>query len=140
MSGIEVIGLVLATIPLFISASEHYSDMQNLGKKFKHKRRTLENEVTRLGTDLAILQMSLQSFVADMRLDTVLKIKLTSDPGSGDWKRKDVQKEVASKLGHATAFFVGLMQRISEGLLSELQADRTLRIKCQGKVRKNTGI
>ena len=135
MSGFEVIGVVLATIPLFISASEHYSDVRKSVEKIKHKRRTLEKYLTSLGTELVILQLRLQNLIADMNLDTALKAKLASNAGSEDWKCSEVQKEIAVKFGDATMFFMGLMQRISEGLLGELQKDDILQLSCRGKVR-----
>ena len=76
MSGIEVAGLVLAVIPLFISVAEHYRDGLDAVDKIWQKERVLQQYLGELETQQSYLIMGLQGLLADVDLDYKIKESL----------------------------------------------------------------
>jgi hypothetical protein len=65
ISGVETVGLVLAVIPLLISAFEHYNDTRGALRKFLHKKQYIRRVIEALDE---------QRVLIESELDHVLKL------------------------------------------------------------------
>ena len=133
MSGIEVAGLVLAVIPLFISAAEHYRERLDAGRRCWNKDRILRQYRVELEFQRVYLVLNLKALLVDIDLDFAVKEALIGasdrDPESSKsipalnevWEQSYVQKKLVERLGEAYDSFVSVLQRVSQALLVQIK-------------------
>ena len=131
MSGIEVVGLVLAVIPLFISAAEHYRDVKDTAHRFVDKDLLLQMYREDLISQQAYLILNLRSLLVDVDLDDADKDALLGhlSSESGDnkpalsdlWEQSQMREELIDRFGVGYKPFVILMQRLSKTLMSQIK-------------------
>jgi hypothetical protein len=83
MSGFEIAGIILATIPLFIAAAEHYCDGLSAYDRLRNNDRILQDYILDLGIQASLLETILKGFVADIDVDLSVKRALLESP-AGD--------------------------------------------------------
>ena len=69
MSEVEVVGLLLAVIPLFISAAEHYREGLDAGKRCWNKERVLRQYRVELEFQRVYLVLNLKALLVDVDLE-----------------------------------------------------------------------
>ena len=139
MSGIEVVGLLLAVIPLFISAAEHYRQGLDAGKRCWNKDRVLRQYRVELEFQRVYLLLNLKALLVDVDLDFNEKEALigasetesqslskTVPALSEVWERPHVKAKLVQRLGEAHDSFVSLLQRVSQALLSQIAKHEAL--------------
>ena len=126
MSGIETAGLVLAAIPLFIAAAEHYRDGLGTIHKFFRKERILELYIDELNLQDTYPRLHLQRLLGDTEISAAVQEKLASDPAGPEWQRADVKKELEGNLGRAYEPFTRILERMTTVLVGQIKKDDTL--------------
>ncbi|KAL6721811.1 hypothetical protein ACLMJK_000916 [Lecanora helva] len=135
MSGIEVAGVLLAVIPFFISAAEHYREGLDAGKRCWNKDRILRQYRVELEFQRVYLVLNLKALLVDVDLDFAVKEALLggseADPESSKttyvpalnevWERPSVKAELVKRLGEAHGSFVSLLQRVSQALIGQIK-------------------
>ena len=131
MSGIEVAGLVLAVIPLFISAAEHYRDGLDAVDRLWQKERVLQHYLEELETQQSYLIMGLQRLLADVDLDYMTKESLIGDMSidftdstlacNEVWEQPQIRRKLEQKFRDGYKPFVFLMQRLAQTLLGQIK-------------------
>lgn len=147
MSGIEVAGIILAVIPLFISAAEHYRAGLDTGKRCWNKDRILLQYREELEFQRTYLILNLKAMLVDVDLEIVEKealIGVTDTdiessrpvPALNDvWEQPHVKKKLISRLGEAHDSFVSLLQSSSQALLLQVEKHEACRDTQNIKVR-----
>ena len=131
MSGIECVGLLLAVIPLFIPAAEHYREGLNTIDRFRKKDRILQKYLEELGCQQTYLIMGLESLLADVDLDYTIKAQLIGDTSSeldrfqhalsDVWHQAIVRDKLTERFGEGYKPFVYIMQNLSKTLTSQVK-------------------
>lgn len=116
VTGVETAGLVLAAIPLIISALEHYDDFAAPTKAFIHWRRHLrrlmqELYVIRASYDQAI-HLLLKPFAGLADQTTMIE-----DPRSELWIEGDIADNLRDRLGLVYRPFILTVDEVSEILV-----------------------
>ena len=97
MSGLEVVGVVLGSIPLVISALEHYGHGLSTLQRWRKYERELKSLIRNLGTE----QVKLQN-VCEKLLDGLVspsKIEAMINHPFGDmWKEEDTRRKIRVRL------------------------------------------
>ena len=131
MSEIEVAGLVLAVIPLFISAAEHYRDGLDAVDKIWQKERILQQYLEELETQQSYLIMGLQGLLVEVDLDYKIKESLVGNTAtdlnestlaySEAWEQPHVRQKLEQRFRGGYKPFVFLMQRLTQTLLRQIK-------------------
>ena len=97
MSGFEVAGIILGSIPLVISTLEHYKNGISMIQRYKRYERELQRLIRNLATEKAKLQnvceKLLDGIIPPSRIDDMVE-----NPGGDLWVRDDTQKAIRTRL------------------------------------------
>ncbi|MCJ1316945.1 hypothetical protein MMC15_002266 [Xylographa vitiligo] len=126
MSGFEVVGVVLAVIPLFISAAEHYRDGLGSIDRFWNKERILRKYIEDLYIQQTLLRQTLQGVLVDVDIDASIKSALLEEPASNAWQKAFVQQKIAERLGPVHEAFMILLKRLDHALIGQLKRSSKL--------------
>ena len=126
MSGFEVVGVVLAVIPLFISAAEHYRDGLGSIDRFWNKERILRKYIEDLYIQQTLLRQTLQGVLVDVDIDASIKSALLEEPASNAWQKAFVQQKIAERLGPVHGAFMILLERLDHALIGQLKRSSKL--------------
>jgi hypothetical protein len=137
LSGVEIAGLVLGSLPLLISAVEHYNDGLHPIKIFFQKQYELDRFYRALDEQKTFLRLSLiELFGADLSALTEEQIEALQDD-SNDlrvlWEDKMLQAEVKERLGLAYVPYMNNIDRMKEAL-EKLVNQKCLHIQSALKV------
>ena len=139
-------GLLLAVIPLFISAAEHYREGLDAGKRCWNKDRILRQYRVELEFQRVYLLLNLKALLVDVDLDFAVKEALIgtsdTDPESSKtipalneaWEKPYVKKKLVQRLGEAHDSFVALSERVSQTLLGQIKKHNFLHDQARTKV------
>jgi hypothetical protein len=128
VTGVETVGLVLATLPLIISALEHYAEgIQTIKSLRKFKR-----EVNSLMRGLAIEEQLLRNSI-ELLLQSVVDSeeeleKLIEDPGGTLWSDEAFKLRLKNKLQKSYNAYIDKMEDMRDAfdeLKKRLQLDAT---------------
>ena len=97
MSGIEVVGIVLGSIPLLISGLEHYAEGIQTMKNMWEYEAVIDHLVTIFTIDQAIFRHSCQELLMPILSDTQAAELL--DGASPQWEDKDLDRRLQKRLG-----------------------------------------
>jgi hypothetical protein len=131
VTGVEIVGLVLATLPLIISALEHYAEGVHTIKAF----RKFEREVGSLIRDLAVekrvlcnsIELLLQSVVdSEEELESLIE-----DPGGTLWSDEAFKLRLKKKLQKSYNAYIDKMEDMRDAF-DELK--KRLHLDATGKV------
>ncbi|PPJ54646.1 hypothetical protein CBER1_07654 [Cercospora berteroae] len=121
MSGIEIAGLVLATIPLAISGLEHYADGVGTIRKLGHIREHFHYLRTDLEVEQVIFMNTLETLLSDTLGPQICNHLLTQLGGSS-WYDSDVDRRLREGLQRSYDVFFKSVQRIEEALRDLMEA------------------
>ena len=146
MSGLEVVGLLLGTFPLIISALEHYENMHRaigLLTRFESEYRKTVDDVK---DEQLLLRLSLEELLLPLTKGVSLESgdleALISDPTGPGWKDEDVVGALKERLGTTYERFMEIassLHALTSRLLGTLISDKPeLQAKLRAKmVRKD---
>jgi len=97
MSGFEVTGIVLGSIPLMISTLEHYKNGISVIQRYRRYERELQRLIRNLETEKVKLQnlceKLLDGIVPPSRIDDMVE-----NPGGDLWVKGETQKAIRTRL------------------------------------------
>jgi hypothetical protein len=128
MSGIEIAGLVLAVIPLFISAIEHYEDVLRPVRQLRLAvyREELARYRTKLTVEYGLYNSALEELLVDVVPEAELRDMIAQGYGS-HWKNAALEDKLKKRLGtiYNTYFLVmKQMQDVMARIASVLDIQR----------------
>ena len=94
MSGIEIAGLILAVIPIFVAAAEHLQAKK--GSKTASRARSFKGK---LNYQKTLLDLYLKGLVGRTSLSPRVKCDLIDEPTGELWKDPDIVKALSQELG-----------------------------------------
>lgn len=107
MSGIEIVGLLLGSVPLVISALEHYKEGIDVISDFRNYRSTLKSLKTKLSIQEELYRGTLKLLLLP-ELSLVEVHALFPEPGSEGscalWELKTLKTSYAESLVLSSAF------------------------------------
>ncbi|CZT19225.1 uncharacterized protein RCC_05071 [Ramularia collo-cygni] len=114
MSGIEIIGVVLGTIPLIISGLEHYQKCVKTIKDTKHAAAEFEVVVLKLQTEQLMFRNTLQILLSEcLEHDTQKQLLDTLDQG---WDSDKVRTALKQRLQGSYMLYIEHVQGIARTL------------------------
>lgn len=110
MSGFEVAGIILGSIPLVISALEHYSDGVRTLKRWRSYDRELKSLIRSLNTEMVKFQN-----VCDARNCSPSRFEeMLSDPFGALWQDLDVTWNLQRRLWRSFKIFEDTVQDMKD--------------------------
>ena len=91
MSGLEVASIVIGTLPLVISALEHYAKGVNTAKRYWRFKTELRSLILQISTERGIFVNTLEQLLTGI-VRTEHMAELISDSQSDTWRTSDVDK------------------------------------------------
>ena len=136
MSGVEIVGFLLGSLPLAISACEHYREGLDPLKDYLRYDRTLKTLHTRLRLQQALYEGTLQRLLLSelseaqtnalfQGLEYLVDTKL--------WGTKEIEEKVHRKLGGQYKTFmdvIGEMEGVMRKLMYKLDIDIQWKVRC----------
>lgn len=116
VTGIEVAGLALAILPLFVSQIDAYVRGIEKIKGLRGYRRELRGYSVGLSTQHAILLNTLEQALEGVVEDEDQVAELIRNPQGDGWKDPELQKRLRRKLDRNYEVFMGNMNGLSESL------------------------
>ncbi|OTA65389.1 hypothetical protein K449DRAFT_458839 [Hypoxylon sp. EC38] len=128
MSGFEVVGVVLGSIPLLISALKHYGDVL---QKWRSTAKEIQSLTRRLATEQAIFTNTcenlLNGIVADIRLDEMI-----AEPFGPLWQNQEIKYKIELRLDHVMEPFANTAKAMVDAVekfKSRLDLDENGQVK-----------
>lgn len=104
MSGLEVAGIVLGSIPLLVTVLEHYGEGLSTIQRWRKYHRELESLILNLETERLRLQNVCEKLL--IGLVPASEIEVMIDEPLGDlWRRESVDKKIQARLWKSTTVF-----------------------------------
>ncbi|KAI0837385.1 hypothetical protein F5Y06DRAFT_304768 [Hypoxylon sp. FL0890] len=97
MSGIEVAGIVLGSIPLVISALEHYGEILQAINRWRFTAREIQSLTRRLGTQQAIFTNTCEHLLSGIVPATRLE-EMIAEPFGPLWQDQDIKDKIELRL------------------------------------------
>lgn len=120
MSGIEIAGIVLVVLPLFIAAAERVMGGAVSRRAIKDGL-FADNYKVKLTQQRTLLGLYIKSVVGRTNLTPSTQAMLVDEPTSDRWDQSDVTKAVSRELGDAYYPFRELLCRICAALIRQLE-------------------
>ncbi|KAF2658683.1 hypothetical protein K491DRAFT_676272 [Lophiostoma macrostomum CBS 122681] len=100
MSGFEVAGVVLGSLPLIISAMEHYAEGIATAKRFWRYKSEMRSLILQINTERGIFINTLEQLLTGIvRIEQMADFLLT--PGGEMWREMDVDAKLKDRLRSA---------------------------------------
>jgi hypothetical protein len=133
VTGIETAGLVLAILPLFISALEHYKEGLEPIKIFLDYDNQLPMQIHRLSCQHVQYELTLRILLSEIAEGDDLAEMITN-PFGASWKAAAIQRKLKSRLRESYDAYertVQHMEGLLKGLAKRMSIDhnKTVRIK-----------
>ncbi|KAK3998033.1 hypothetical protein QBC44DRAFT_303151 [Cladorrhinum sp. PSN332] len=130
MSGFEVAGIVLGSLPVIVSGLKFYLQGASTVKEWRRYKRPLQQLIAELETSHVIFQNVLEKLLlgvaADDEIDDMIK-----NPFGSAWKRHEIHHKIREKLWRNPKVFENAV-RDMEAAVAELQT--SLQISADGTV------
>lgn len=120
-SGIEIAGLLLAVLPIFISAAEHYKDGIGFVKRAVKKEMFAEQYRDELIQQRTLLSLYIKGIVGKTSLSPKTQLILVDDLTGEAWRRSDVVKQLKTELGDAYQPFLDTVSRVCKALARQIK-------------------
>ncbi|KAF1959280.1 hypothetical protein CC80DRAFT_533456 [Byssothecium circinans] len=130
-TGIEIVGLVLAVLPLIISALEHYEEGVSTIEKFFRYKREIRSIIEALATENTIFKNSCEQLLSDF-LGPVELAEMLQNPRGETWSQPHIVTELRARLDRSYDIYmihVSNMNSAIKTLITLLDLDEN------GKVR-----
>lgn len=111
MSGLEIAGLVLGSIPLVIAALEHYEDIMASKRSFFSYVAELEHATRSLACEQVLFQQSMKSLLKPITRDHELRDML-DNTASPLWKESSINSALEDHLDIAFVTYMEVVQAI----------------------------
>ena len=124
-SGIEVVGLVLAVLPLIISALEHYEEGVSTIDKFLRYKREIRSIIEALATENAMFKNSCEQLLSDF-LGPVELAEMLQNPRGEIWSQPKIVTELRARLDRSYDIYlihVNNMDSAIKTLITRLDLD-----------------
>lgn len=115
MSGFEVAGIVLGTIPLLISALEHYERGIRMIQGFRRHAKVMHILATSLSTEQTILRNTCETLLGGIINPRDMK-PLLADPFGPLWQDSNTHLLVERRLDHTAEDFEILIHSMKEAV------------------------
>jgi hypothetical protein len=112
MSGFDVIGVVLAVVPLVISALEHYEKGVSAIFRYQHYKREVKDITLVLRTEEALYSNICELLLSDIVSPDELRL-LLEDLGGSRWSDPELSVKLKTRLGHSYNVYMGRVQDIA---------------------------
>ncbi|KAH7380245.1 hypothetical protein DE146DRAFT_289547 [Phaeosphaeria sp. MPI-PUGE-AT-0046c] len=123
MSGLEVAGVVLGSLPLIISAFEHYASGVHTAKRYWRYKSELRSLLLQIQTERGIFINTLEQLLGGVvRIEHMTEF--LSNPEGDAWKNADVDLKLKERLRGAYDIYLGNvsgMNRSLEAMMVKLQ-------------------
>ncbi|KAI3316709.1 hypothetical protein HD806DRAFT_517006 [Xylariaceae sp. AK1471] len=104
MSGIEVVGIVLGTIPLVISALEHYQNGRKAVSTWRRHLRVTQSLMRNLKTEHGKLYNTCETLLGGI-VPSAMLLPMLKEPFGTLWQDEDVKERIERRLDHMYAVF-----------------------------------
>ncbi|OBR06237.1 hypothetical protein CH63R_10357 [Colletotrichum higginsianum IMI 349063] len=104
MSGLEVAGIVLGSIPLIISALEHYKQGESIIKIWRNHERELKRLIRNLKIERVRLQNVLERLLIGIVPSNHIE-RMIAEPFGPAWHLEDVQRKIQTRLWTSSGVF-----------------------------------
>ncbi|RYP70422.1 hypothetical protein DL771_005463 [Monosporascus sp. 5C6A] len=115
MAGLEVVGVVLGTIPLIISAIEHCERVIETLHIMRRRAKVMHSLARSLSTEQRILENTCETLLGGIVPADDIK-PLLAEPFGPLWQEDKIRLEVERRLDHTATDFKGLMKDMLEAL------------------------
>lgn len=131
-TGIETAGVIMASIPLIISALENYAEGVRTVKRWWRYRRELQSLATTLIVEKTLFSGVCQKLLDGLTIDDEVFIDLIENPGGSLWKDEQLDRDLRQHLGKSYALYQSLIEEMGFALKELMEK---LEIDENGKVR-----
>lgn len=104
MSGFEIAGVVLGSIPLLISALEHYGEGLSTIQRWRKYQRELQSLIRNLETERVKFQNVCEKLLVGLVPASDIEAMI-DDPLSDLWRRETIEKKIRARLWKSSAVF-----------------------------------
>jgi hypothetical protein len=130
MSGFEVAGIVLGSIPIVVSALQYYMNGLGTLKNFRSYKRILKNLILALKTEHANLQNICEKLLIGIAPQTLIE-EMIRDPFGDLWKEEEIFNKLRLRLWSSLQVFDDRVQDMREAIEEMMEK---LHIGTDGKV------
>ncbi|KAF2181758.1 hypothetical protein K469DRAFT_691837 [Zopfia rhizophila CBS 207.26] len=126
MSGVEIAGISLAVLPLFISALEDYNESLDPVKAFLRWERELPQFIRKLRNQHVHFAQTMRLLLEPITTEYEL-VDMLLDPGGQLWKDEEISKKLKDKLQESYQAYqstIADVERIMKKIASKLDLDR----------------
>jgi hypothetical protein len=136
MSGFEVAGVVLASLPLIISALEHYAEGIATAKRFWRYKTEMRSLILQIDTERGIFINTLEQLLTGIvRIDRMADF--LSKPGGDAWRDSDVDPKLKERLRGAYSIYIDNVRGMEVSLRQMMEK---LALGANGKVRASASL
>ena len=131
LTGVETAGIVLAVLPLFISAFEHYSDGLEPIKAFWEIDRLLPIQIRRLRNQHVHFEQTLRILLSQI-VDADEVEEMIAAPNSDVWKTPEMQARLEQQLQESYNAYqdtVSHMEDIMKSIAKDFKMDHSQRVR-----------
>jgi hypothetical protein len=117
MSGFEVAGIVLSSLPLIISAMEHYAEGIHTAKRFWRYKSEMRSLILQVNTERGIFINTMEQLLTGiLKIDQMAAF--LADPGGKEWNTLgwEVEGKLRARLRSAYDIYVGNVQGMNTAL------------------------
>lgn len=115
MTGFEVVGVVLAVLPLLVTALEHYADGISTLKNMRDYESVVETLVTSFSLASAIYRNSCENLLRPLMLADIQFCELLNDPGAASsWVGEDLSNKLRERLGSSYPPYVSSVKQLNK--------------------------
>ncbi|OTA92547.1 hypothetical protein M434DRAFT_322315 [Hypoxylon sp. CO27-5] len=131
MSGLEVVGVVLGSIPLLISALKHYGDVLQAINRWRFIAKEIQSLTRRLGTQQAIFTNTCEHLLSGIVPANDLE-EMIAEPFGQSWQDQDIKYKIELRLDHVMEPFANTAKAMVDAVekfKSRLDLDKNGQVK-----------
>jgi hypothetical protein len=124
-TGFEIVGVIMAVIPLVISALEHYEEGVSTIEKFFRYKREIRSIIESLSTENVMFKNSCEQLLSDF-LSPFELADMLHDPRGETWKQPHIAAQLRTRLDRSYDVYmihVGNMDSAIKKLVKKLDLD-----------------
>lgn len=104
-TGFEVVGVVLAVVPLIISALEHYEHGVSTIEKFIRYKREIRSITEALATENVMFKNSCEQLLSDF-LSPVEIAEMLQNPTGDTWSKPHINTQLRARLDRSYSIYM----------------------------------
>lgn len=131
MPGLEIAGVVLGSLPLIISALEHYANGINTAKRFWRYKTEVRSLILQINTERGIFINTLEQLLTGIvRIEQMANFM--SSPGGQVWREVGIELKLKKRLRGAYDIYLDNVRGMERSLQTMMEK---LALDPDGKVR-----